>query len=116
MATIACPHCAKPVVIPEVNLPTNLNDVCREFPLLCKNVNTVQAQLAGIAQSVANLPSKDEHIAPSESVIQAWLSCPDCKPKFQALLKESPQLFKPGKKAEEGSELPFYAKPGFGRE
>jgi len=111
MATIACPHCAKPVVIPDVTLPGNLNDVCAQFPQLCKNLNTVQAQLAGIAQSVAEIPTRNDHVIPTKALLEHWKQCPDCRPKAESL-----GLIKPERKEVKEDKRPFYARPGFGRE
>jgi hypothetical protein len=117
MAVIQCPHCAKPVMAPDTPaLLANLADVCRSFPELCSGVRTIQTQLGIIGKNVANLPNRGEHPAPSQEVIKEWLGCRDCAPKFEALLKEHPELFKTGGEVEEESEVPFYAKPGFGRE
>jgi len=94
-------------------LPGNLNDMCRQWPELCAIVKTQREQLNIIAKNVANIPSKGEHVAPNESVIQAWLDCPDCGPKFEALLKKHPELFRPKEEAKQGGNY-FFEKPNFG--
>jgi hypothetical protein len=54
MTTKQCEHCGKPVIIPDPPvLPSNLNDVCRDFPALCQNI---QAQLNTIAEKVTKIP------------------------------------------------------------
>jgi hypothetical protein len=94
MSIKQCEHCGKPVIIPDPPaLPGNLNDMCRAFPELCALARNQSAQLNAIAKNIANIPNRNEHPAPSESVIKGWLDCPDCKPKFEALLKERPDLF-----------------------
>jgi hypothetical protein len=102
MATVACPHCSKAVVIPDSPvLPAGIGDMCKAFPELCALARNQSAQLNTIAKTVANIPNRNEHPAPSESVIKGWLDCPDCKPKFEALLKRHPELFRPEEDAEE---------------
>jgi hypothetical protein len=95
MAIKQCEHCGKPVMIPDAPaLPANLDNMCRTFPALCGLVKSQGEQLNLIAK---NMVRRDEHIAPNESVIKGWLDCPNCKPKFEALLKEHPELFTPEK-------------------
>lgn len=83
MATIACPHCAKAVVVPDTSMPARLNDVCSRFPELCRNVKTLQAQMTEIGRSVANL--RGEHPAPTEALLEEWKNCPECRAKAEAL-------------------------------
>ena len=93
---VPCVHCGKPNVIPDApSLPANLNDVCRQWPELCAIVKAQREQLNVIARNVAELPKRNEHLSPNQDVIQDWLDCPDCKPKFEALVKEHPELFEP---------------------
>jgi uncharacterized protein YbaR (Trm112 family) len=101
MGVIACPSCAKPVVIPDTpTLPRDLDNMCRLFPALCGKVKEQGEQLNAIARSVSKLSvQQDGHVVPSESVIEGWLNCPDCKSKFEALLKGHPELFTPKEKA-----------------
>jgi hypothetical protein len=91
MAVIACPSCAKPVVIPDVTLPSNLNDMCRQWPELCATVKTLKESNNIIARNVAEM--RNSHPAPTKDFIQGWLDCPDCRPKFEELLKGHPELF-----------------------
>jgi len=93
-------------------LPGNLNDMCRQWPELCAIVKTQREQLNTIARNVANIPGKDAHVAPDESVIQAWLDCPECRPRFEGLLKQHPEMFKLKEKAHD--RRPFWEKPNFG--
>ena len=94
MSIKQCEHCGKPVIIPDSPaLPGNLNDMCRQWPELCAIVKTQRESLNVIARSVAELPKRNEHLSPSQDVIKGWLDCPDCKPKFERLLTEHPELF-----------------------
>jgi hypothetical protein len=116
MAVIQCPHCSKPVMAPDApSLPTGLANICQQWPEFCAIVKTQTGQLNTIARNVADLiDAKNGHPAPTkEFIVEHWLNCPDCSVKFQALLKEYPELFKTKGKARV-DDRPFYAKPNFG--
>ena len=95
MGVIACPSCAKPVVIPDApQLPRDLDNMCRLFPALCGRVKEHGEQLNAIARSVSKLSTQqDGHVMPSDAIVRGWLNCPDCRHKFETLLREHPELF-----------------------
>jgi hypothetical protein len=110
MAVIPCPHCAKPVVMPDATAPAGFRDLCSQFPKLCQDVKTLQGQVATVGRNLASM--NDGHPAPTKEFIEDhWLNCPECKPRFEALLREHPELFRTAK-AQPKQKEPAWVKHG----
>lgn len=90
VTTIQCPHCTKPVVVPEPSVPAGLSDICARFPQLCHQVSRLEATVTEVAEAM------NRHPKPTvEFVRDMWLNCPSCRGDFNKLLIEHPELFEP---------------------
>jgi len=100
---IACPHCAKPVVVPKgEELPRGLDTICQQFPALCKQVEGLRAEVRQVNDAMSRHPKPT-----ADFITKFWKNCPDCSNDFERLLREHPELFQP---KEAGSDKPFWEK------
>ena len=84
---INCPHCGKPVLTPKgvdeeklrQVVGEQMGDFCARFPELCQQVSGLQKKVGKIEEAVT------QHPIPSESLLDLWRQCDDCRPKAEKL-------------------------------
>lgn len=104
---IQCPHCTKPVAVPQPELPKEFDSICQQFPQLCHQVNELQVGLGRKVDLMASamnkfLENQGSHPKPTREFIEEnWKNCPECKAAYDRLLRENPSLFEPTEVKEE---------------